>query len=134
MAKIQFAIVKAGSRIPKKIMDAVIERIIGSAGDDYSVFVAKKFRVRDKQNRRCTIDVETKVIGRGIDTVIFFSRPQAEFWEKQFPILRRVILITRKERTSPRNKRGAILLSVGDKIVVVNVNDVDDDFIKDYIV
>jgi hypothetical protein len=77
--------------------------------------------VRDKENRPCSIDVESRVSGLVIDTVIFFSRSEAIFWRRMFPILRKVIFITDKEETTLEGRGG---------IIVINKKDVTSGFKK----
>jgi hypothetical protein len=121
MRKVWLAIVKKDAKISVATMESVIEIIKASLEDGNSVFVADNFRVRDEKNRPCSIDVENQVSGRVIDTVIFFSRSEAIFWRRMFPILRKVIFIADKEETTLEGEGG---------ITVINKKDVTSGFKK----
>lgn len=111
MERTKLAIVRANPEISPEIMDSIIERIKASNGG--FVFVADSFRERDKENRPCSVDIESRVTGRIITTVIFFSRSEAMFWRRVFPVLKRVILITDKEESRDDGE-----------IVVINIDDI----------
>jgi len=111
MERTKLAIVRAEPEISPEIMDSIIERI--KASNDGLVFVADSFRKRDAENCSRSVDIESRVTGRIITTVIFFSRIEATFWRRVFPILKRVILITDKEESRDDGK-----------IIVLNLNDI----------
>jgi hypothetical protein len=121
MRKVWPAIVKKDAEISMETTEFVIGMIKASLEDGDSVFVADNFRMRDEENRPCSIDVESRVSGRCIDTVIFFSRSEAIFWRRMFPILRKVIFITDKEETTPEGEDG---------IIIINEKDVTSSFKK----
>ena len=119
MRKIGLAVVKQDAEIPGKTVESIIGIIKASLEAGDSIFVADNFRVRNSENRPCSIDIESRVSGRVIDTAIFFSKSEAIFWKRMFPILRKVIFITNKEETILEGEGG---------IIVINEKDVTSSF------
>ena len=95
-------------------MEKIIKEIEASPEYGNLVLVADSFRLRDNENRPCSIDPERLVSGRVIDTVIFFSRRKAEFWKRMFPILKKAIFITGKEKTNWEGEDGIIFINQKD--------------------
>jgi len=124
MRKIGLAVVKKDAEIPEETTEFIIGMVKTSLKTGDSIFVADNFRVRDSENRPCSIDIESRVSGRVVDTVIFFSKSEAIFWKRMFPVLRKVIFITNKEETTLEGEGG---------IIVVNEKDVTSSFRNKFI-
>ena len=115
----KIAIVKANSKISPEKMAIAIDEIKSFLPGENCVFVADNFRERDESGRLKVIDVESLVVGRTIKIVIFFSREEAIFWGRNFPILEKVILITDTESSHNDGE-----------ISVLNLNHIPQFFIK----